>query len=251
MEISTVYEKSYHIGISDVDFTRKIKLSSLFGYFQDVASIAAEKIGYGIDVLTNQYGVTWALIRIKVDIARYPVWNEDMFIETWPQYPKRFEFERDFIVRDVDGNVIVKATSVWILLDIATRKLRSTETIKTKYPSIKIERAFEDKLGKLKAPGNMKVAYKKVIGYSDIDINEHLNNSRYIDFIMDCFTIGDHKQYEVKTIEVSYVKEALPGDTIILSKDTSLLNMGLIYIEGVDNKDNAIIFKSQVKIGQI
>ena len=251
MEISTVYKKKYHVGISDVDFTRKIKLSSLFNYFQDIASMAAEKLGYGIDTLASRYNVIWALIRIKVDIIRAPVWNEDIFIETWPQAPKRFEYERDYIVRDKDGNIIINATSVWVIIDIESRKLKSSETIDIKYPSIKTERAIDERLRRLKATENMQEAYKKVIGYSDIDINEHLNNSKYTDFIMDCFTIEDLKQCEVKSIEVNYVNETLPGETIILYKDTSTISTSIICIEGVKEKDKQTVFRAQLKIAQI
>jgi acyl-ACP thioesterase len=253
LEISTVYKKKYHVGISDVDFTRKIKLSSLFNYFQDIASMAAEKLGYGIDILASKYNVIWALIRIKVDIIRDPVWNEDIFIETWPQAPKRFEYERDYIVRDKDGNIIINATSVWVIIDIESRQLKSSETVDIKYPSIKTERAIDERLRRLKATGNMQEAYKKVIGYSDIDINEHLNNSKYTDFIMDCFTIEDLKQCKVKSIEVNYVNETLPGETIILYKDTSTISTGIICIEGVKekDKDKQTVFRARLEIAQI
>lgn len=248
MESTLVYKKKYYIGLSDIDFAKKLKLSALFNYFQDIASLAAENLGVGVTEIGEKFGVTWALTRVKVDILRSPEWNEEITIETWPLEPEKLEFERDFIVRDRDGNIIIRAVSKWIIFDIKTRRLKKTELIGLKYPDIITERSIDCEFEKLKPLGEFETAYKKVVGYSDIDLNEHLNNSRYVDFIMDCFDLESHKKYGIKTIDVSYINEALPGDTIILNKDISSLNSNLIYIEGFNESDNKVIFKALVEI---
>ena len=249
MEAVSVYKTKYTIELRDVDFTEKLKLSTLFGYFQDIASAHVDNLGIGINTLMQEFGMSWILMRIKVKIIRNPVRNEEITVETWPQKPKKLEFERDFIVKDNNENIIVRAVSTWVICDIKTRVLRKSEVIAIQYPPMVEERAIDCKLGKLKAFGQLETVYKKVIGYSDVDFNGHLNNSKYIDFIMDCFTVENHLKYSVKVIEVNYTNEALPGDTIIFYKDVSALNSNLIYIEGINEKDNKIVFKSQVEIG--
>src|SRR5690606_24512513 len=117
--------------------------------------------------------------------------------------------------------------------------------------SIMEDRAIECKLGKIKEFGNLEEAYEKVIGYSDIDFNGHLNNSKYVDFIMDCFPIKDHQEYDIQSIEVNFKNEALPGDDIVLWKDTSHVDSNIIYIEGVKKQDKTLVFKSQVTIKKI
>lgn len=248
MKPVSIYKKKYLIELSDVDFTKKLKLSTLFGYFQDIASMAVDNLGIGIDTLEQKYGVAWILIRIRVDIIRYPEWNEEITIETWPQEPKKLEFERDFLVRDADGNVIIKAVSTWIIFDIKTRRIKKSELIAIEYPLIVKTRAIDCKLEKLKDFGRLETVYKKVIGYSDVDFNGHLNNSKYIDFITDCFDIEKHKKNSAKTIEVNYINEALPGNTITLYKDISDLNSNMLYIEGVNEEDGKVIFKAQIEI---
>lgn len=248
MNKKSSYINKFQIGLSDIDFTKRLKLSSLFSYFQDIASSHADEIGYGVDALEKNYGVTWVLLRIKVEIIRNPEWHEEIMIETWPQEPKKLEFERDFLVWDRDGNLIIRATSIWVLLDIKTREIRKSEIVKAKLPSVKVERAIDCKLGRIKPFDQSIFSYKKVIGYSDVDINGHLNNTKYIDFIMDCFSLEGHRQYMVKTIEVNYINEALPGETILLNKDISSLDSNQIYIEGTNEKDHKVIFRALVVI---
>lgn len=248
MEAVTVFKKNYHVDLGEVDFMERLRLSTLFVYFQDVASLASINLGFGIHTLEQKYGVAWILMRIRVDIIRNPVLDEEITIETWPLEPKKLEFSRDYLVRDQEGNIIVRAVSSWVIMDIEERKLKRTDTIGFTYPEIITERAIVCKLGKLKHSGELDISYKKVIGYSDIDFNGHLNNSRYVDYIMDCFDLEEHKKYSVQSIEVDFMNEALPGDNIVLYKDTSALNANQVYIEGVNEKDQRIVFKAQSKI---
>jgi len=118
MEQNIRFQSKIHVDLRDVDFTKKVKLSTLFSYFQDVASLASVELGYGIEQLESQFGVSWVLIRIRVEITRMPEWDEKITIETWPLEPKRIEFKRDYLVRDANGEIIIRAVSVWVLMDI-------------------------------------------------------------------------------------------------------------------------------------
>lgn len=245
---TTVYYKKYHIDLRDVDFTKKLKLSNLFSYFEDIASDAAENLGFGIKTLEKKFNVAWILTRIRVEIMRVPDWNEDIVIETWPLKPSKVEFDRDYLVKDKNGEIIIRAVSKWVIMDIKERKIRRSDVIGIRYPEIIEERAIAGKLGKLKNFGKLETAYNKVIGYSDIDLNGHLNNSKYVDYIMDCFPVEDHKNYAIKTIDLHFNHEALPGDTITLFEDMSKVDENVIYIEGVNKAENNVVFKSQVSI---
>ncbi|WP_326910978.1 acyl-[acyl-carrier-protein] thioesterase [Sedimentibacter sp. MB31-C6] len=245
--MESICRKNYKVEVNDVDFNQKLKLSSLFMYLQDMATIHAERLGFGRNNLQN-YGVIWVLIRAKVDIIRYPKWNEEIAIETWPQQPNKIEFERDFIVYDSKGDIIARAVSSWVIIDIVNRKLKRSKLINPAFPLIDRERALVCQLGKLKANGILEPIYKKTVGYSDVDMNEHLNNAKYIDYIMDCFSLENHKKYFVQSIEIDYIHEALPGDSILLSKDLTQVDNNIIYIEGLNEKDKKVAFKSKVII---
>lgn len=242
------YKMDVHIDLRDVDFNKKVKLSSIFSYFQDIASAASDDLGYGIEELQQKFNVAWVLNRIRVEIIRYPKWDEKVTIETWPLEPNRIQFERDYFVRDKEGNSIIKAVSSWLIMGLDDRKLKRSETIGIQYPEIIKERAIDYQLRKLQTPNQLELAYKKTIGYSDVDFNGHLNNSKYVDYIMDCFPVSDHEKYDVKAIEVNFMQEALPGDIITLYKDLSKFKDQIILIEGMNEEKNKIVFRAKVEI---
>lgn len=246
--LSSIYKRKYHVDLRDVDFTKKLRLSNLFSLFQDIASLASENLGVGIEALEKKFGVAWILTRIRVEMLRYPSWDEEILIETWPLEPNKIEFDRDYLVKDKNGNIIIKAVSKWVIMDIKERKLRRTGLIDIQYPENITKRAMDGKLGKLKNFGKLIPAYDKVIGYSDIDFNGHLNNSKYVDYIMDCFPVKDHIHHAIKTIDLHFKNEALPGETIRLWKDVSLVDQNRIYIEG--KAGDKIVFQAEVSIAE-
>jgi len=248
MESQIVHRNKYKIGYSDVDFKKELKLSSLFGLFQDTASVAAEKLGAGVVTLAEKFSVAWILTRIKVQIERIPALDEEITVETWPHQPGRLEFERDYLVRDAAGNAIVRAVSNWVLMDIVTRELRRTDLININYPPFIDEHALDSKPGRLKPAGHPEEVYRRVIGYSDVDFNGHINNTRHIDYTMDCFPLESHKHYRVSTIEVNYIKEAFPGDTLVMATDISAMDSNRVYIEGLSEGDGKTVFKAQVEV---
>ena len=247
MKPTPLYKKDYKVEINQVDFKGKIKLSSLFTYFQDVAGLHAENLGMGRKVLYEQHGVIWVLVRIRVDIIKYPKWKDIITVETWPQEPSRMGFDRDFLVKDNEGNIMAKAVSTWVVIDVESRKLMKTKSVYTGYPPIIEKRAIDCKLGSLNSKGQLEMSYKRTVRYSDIDINGHLNNVKYLDFIMDSFSLEEHRSLNVKSIEISYSNESLPGDTITIYKDTSRIHSNIIYMEGINQKDN-LVFKSKMEI---
>ena len=48
-----VYKNDYVIGYSDVDFNKKLRMSTLFSYFQDTSSRNVDKLGIGVMLLSR------------------------------------------------------------------------------------------------------------------------------------------------------------------------------------------------------
>lgn len=248
MEPVSLYSKEYEVDVSHVDFSKRIKLSSLFIYFQDIAVLHANNLKAGREEMLEKYNIIWVLARMKVDVKRYPILDEKIIIETWPNKPNRVECTRNFLVKDAEGGILVKAVSIWVVIDIDTRKLKRVDSIFPKDLSYIGEKTIDIKLGGLKANARLELVHKRVVSYSDIDVNEHLNNAKYVDFVTDCFSLDEHKKHNINSIEINYNNEALPGDTITLYKDMSEAYPNTVYIEGINKEDDKLIFKAEMEV---
>jgi acyl-ACP thioesterase len=245
MEAVAKYSFTNIIPDRDCDFKSKLRISTLFGYLQDAASLHARNLGASVETLQEKFGVAWILMRLKVDILRMPTWLENITVETWPQKPAAL-YERDYLIKDETGEVLVRGSSVWVLMDLLTRSIRKETLFDYKGIPLLTERAFKDRLGKLRVDAALAPAIEKKIDYSDLDRNRHVNNTRYMDYAMDSIGTDYLNTHEVKQIEVNYVNETRSGETIIVSKGSSDSEDGVFYIEGTIAEDGRTAFKSKV-----
>ncbi|MDR1496080.1 MAG: hypothetical protein LBS67_04075 [Clostridiales Family XIII bacterium] len=203
---------------SVVDIAKSLRVSDAFNYFQDIAGLHADNLGAGIDHIKEAFGVTWIVMRARLEIDRMPHLEEPVVIETWPQPPK-IRYDRDYVVRaEKDGEILARSTSTWILMNIETHDITKGKVFDYACDIRETERALDCKLRQLKAPDSLEKVSERPVVYSDIDYNLHVNNARYIDFIMDCYPLAFHKKYEVGAIEVNYINEIGPDETLSISK---------------------------------
>lgn len=240
--------KKYHIIGRDVDYNKKLKPSALFSYLEDIAGLSTIDLGIDQDTIAKRANAAWVISRMRLQMARYPSWNDDIIIETWPQLPQRYLFERDYVIKAADGEVLGKGSAVWAIIDIDTRKPLQSDTIKVDYPEIKTERAIDSKSSRMAPFGDLVEIAHRPVCYSDIDMNGHVNNSRYLDYIMDCYPTDTVLKHPLKELQISYVNEALPGETLIFYRSDDPADPGHIYIEGHCQQDGRVIFKAIIRI---
>ena len=241
-----VLTNDYVITNSDCDFKSELRLSRLFDFFQDIASMHAENLGVSIESLHNDYGAAWVLIRMKVEIDKLPILHDMITVETWPQKARAI-YVRDYVVKDSEGNIIVRAISNWVIMNIEKREIFKGKLVDYQEIENKKERSMDSKLIKPSPSSEPKSVYEKIIHYSDVDYNEHINNAKYVDYIMDCMTMEEHRTKQVKAIEVHYLSEAIPGETMMLNMGDSSTGENAVYIEGVAEEDERTVFTSTLQ----
>jgi len=158
-------------------------LSSLGNWLQEAAGLSADSLGFGESVLLP-LGKTWILTRLVLRIHRLPHAGETLRVHTWPSTLDRFG-HRGYEVFDENGKLIVSGGSAWSVLNIADRSLSPIpEELTRIYPSNPrpcdpfacrvIPRAkSEDHATLLR------------VRRDDLDINGHVNNTRYLAWLME------------------------------------------------------------------
>ena len=213
-----MYTKEYHIGSNDVDQFLELKLSSFFKMMQDIATEHAEILDIGKGQTIDK-GLYWVITRVELDIIRMPRYLETVKLTTYPGDDMRFIFPRYFYLEDQDGNTIMRVSSVWMVLRKENRQPALNPFEGRKFP----EEHLPDELAlPKKCSGNpsIKIESRKV-RYSDIDLNGHLNNTKYIDYIIDIHDSDFYKKNRIKHFLINYEKELLDNDVLDLYSDNN------------------------------
>ncbi len=208
-----MYSKKYYLGTSDVDAFLELKISSMFVMFQDVATEHAEMLGIG-KTQTIDKGQFWVISRYAVNIIKMPRYLDTVVVKTYPGDDLRFIFPRYFQIEDEKGNVLVRASSTWCVLNKDTHSVVMNPFDGMKLPTEHYD--GEEPLPQKVSTDEVKVVDKRVVRYSDIDLNSHLNNTKYIDYFMDTKSLDFYKTHRIKHITINYEKEMLYGDEVTL-----------------------------------
>ena len=208
---------NYTVHSYNVDFVRQLSIVSLFNFLQESAWRHASNNAFGFNDLIEQ-GCFWALTRVKLIIKRYPVWGDDLRIETWSKEPDALIAYRDFEVFDGMDEAFIKATSAWLVVDIKSRRPQRMATFKDRFPHLYTRYAIKEHPAKLPVlSGENIFSRNDAIYMSDIDMNGHVNNANYIRWVIDTFPFSYIEAHELAEVEVDFMHESKAGEHYIVN----------------------------------
>jgi medium-chain acyl-[acyl-carrier-protein] hydrolase len=238
----TLYN-NFKITSADTDMFMRVRLGGLINLLIQSAINSAESLGFGFKGLRKQQ-LYWVLSRLTVEIYHPLTWNQEVEVETWPKSLEGLLYLRDYIVRDKAQNIIARGTSGWLAIDAETKKPKILDAIEAEmFVHLKEKHALQESPEKLTATTDG-AAFDVKSGYFDFDLNGHVTSTRYVDWMMDTFTVDFHKNHYPKKLSINFMKETLPGDSMIIirgSKD------GLQYgFEGTNQANKTVAFRGKI-----
>ena len=219
-----------------VDRFRRLKASMLLYYMQEAAGKHFEMLkDPRLD--TNLF---WAVTRHSLVINRLPMEGETVTVETWPMPTTRVAYPRAVYFYDEAGNELARATSLWVLMDPESRTMvlpgKSGVEVQgfCQGDEVPVPRSLPSR--------PLENSASRSVTYSLLDVNGHMNNTRYLDWVMDLPGSCYHAGHTPREITVCYLTEALEGQDLTLGWQ---LEDGLLQVDA--HRDDARVFAAQVK----
>ena len=210
---NSIYEDIFHLGTSECDFKGLWKISSIAEALQNTANTHSRNLFTWQNELEKS-NLSWVLSKSSITIERYACLGETISVKTYTKGVRALYCPRYFVVYDENRNIIARAGSLMNLIDCTSRKALSPTEVGIVIPEANnIESAIRIPLRKRDVLGNKKVFLYKP-HYSDIDVNGHVNNARYLDWICNAFGFDVLEQYEIENVTVDYIIEVLPNESI-------------------------------------
>ncbi len=200
---------------SHADFMGRMRPSSMLSSMQDAATDHAELLGVGRAPLMAKQWI-WILSRTHLQMRSYPVIGDQVTLTTWPGTPNRFFFPRYFTLTLDDGTVLGTAATLWLTLDLASRAVVPPSKCEFTFPDTSAIPAPLPLPERVSQMADAQHAADRSPAYTDLDINGHVNNTRYSDWICDALPLETLRTHAIENLLINYTKEVLPQNAVSL-----------------------------------
>lgn len=217
----------------------ELPLQNLVRDIIDAATAHANHLGVGYDRLMTD-GNAWVLSRLAIEMTRYPRVGEEYALTTWIEDFNRHFSARNFEITGAGGKVIGFARSIWIAINIASRRPADLASIADLADSVSLRSCPMEPQGKLRFCGDEESGTPYTVAVSDIDSNRHLTTARYVELAANCVGLDMYDRRFPARFEIAFTKECRYGDTLqVCSRmnDGSVLD---VAIKGADATDSCL-----------
>lgn len=201
---------------ADFDFRDELKISAFLNFMQEAAGLNANKLGCGSEYLWPR-GLGFIVANNYLEVYRSVKTSETLTVRTWALPPKRIVFERNYEIYGEDGGKIAVATSRWCLLDIKNKKMLPASTLETQnYEKYCQTKTIDFNAWKIQPfdVTEKEPDFSMTVRSSEYDHYCHVNNVRYADFCMNCFSVQELSEKRVTSFLISYEDQCLEGDEL-------------------------------------
>lgn len=233
------YKHNITVDVHDVDFNGICRASALLKYMQGAAQLQLTVNGMSYDELKAR-GVAFIISRIKTEFYESVRAYENLEVYTFPCESRGYSFIRCYELRR-GGATVGRAISVWALVDINTRGLIRVNDFEL---GLETASPLDLALNHTRMPDSIREVGKYTVRYSDLDQNNHINNTRYADIFANFIPMKDNR---ISELTISYMNEAKFGEELTVYTAEA---DGYYYVRTV-KPDGKVNSEAQIKLTKI
>ncbi|KAL2643104.1 hypothetical protein R1flu_010691 [Riccia fluitans] len=221
-----VYRQTFVIRSYEIGVDKTASIETLMQQFQETAlnhvwmsGLAGDGFGATHGMIRNK--LIWVVTRMQVQIERYPTWGNVVEIDTWVLASGKNGMRRDWLIRDYkSGQILARATSTWAMMNQKTRRLsKMPDEVRAEISSYFMERSAileknADKVLKLDEDAAEYVRSGLTPRRGDLHMNQHVNNVKYIGWMLESLPASNLDSHELTNMTVEYRRECNKSDVV-------------------------------------
>ncbi|XP_073298635.1 palmitoyl-acyl carrier protein thioesterase, chloroplastic-like [Primulina huaijiensis] len=223
-----VFRQSFVIRSYEIGPDKTATMETLMNLLQEtalnhVASSGVGGNGFGATREMSIRKLIWVVTRILVQVDKYSSWGDLVEIDTWVDAAGKNGMRRDWVIRDFNTKkIITRATSTWAMMNRETRRLsKIPDEVKNEVQPFYLNRASippqnndSEKIKKLTHETAHIIRTGLAPRWSDMDANQHVNNVKYIGWILESVPIKILEDYNLTSMILEYRRECRQSNVL-------------------------------------
>lgn len=205
------YSEIHQIPYYECDTMCYLKIPTMIKMLIKISEDQSESLGVS-DEFVLSLGLGWIILQHDISITRLPKAGETVKLTTEAESYNKYFCYRNFWIHDEAGNECIKMATTFALMDLEERKMGSVpEEVIAPFESEKIKRIKRgEKIQPLESVDGQK---NFAVRFYDIDGNKHVNNSVYLDWMIDVLDYEFLTAYVPTSISIKFNKEIRYGES--------------------------------------
>ncbi|KAL3623982.1 Palmitoyl-acyl carrier protein thioesterase, chloroplastic [Castilleja foliolosa] len=232
----SIFRQNFSIRSYEIGADRTASVETLMNHFQETALNHVRNAG----LLADGFGSTpemckrnliWVVTKMQVLVDRYPTWGDVVQVDTWVAASGKNGMRRDWLVRDRNtGDILTRASSLCVMMNKETRKLsKIPDEVREEIGVYFVDSPpiVDDDSRKLPKLDDNTADYIRsglTPKWSDLDINQHVNNVKYVGWILESAPLPLVETHELAGMTLDYRRECMRDS--VLQSLTSVVDKG-------------------------
>ncbi|MCR4821976.1 MAG: acyl-[acyl-carrier-protein] thioesterase [Treponema sp.] len=206
------FHSEHKVQFSQSAANKKISFYEILKVTSDMAVEDYAQRNMDRDTLTAN-GYACLVSRVAFRFHRMPKENENYVFTTYEEKAEALQLVRAYEFTSPDGQPLITGLSSWLLVDPEAHRIIPTKKF-TLRPPIESQKEHDClKYGKIQIPEDLEKWDERIIKYSDIDGNNHVNNARYGAYVADSIP-ESLRDMAFTDFRLNYAKEAKLGQKL-------------------------------------
>ncbi|XP_038890785.1 palmitoyl-acyl carrier protein thioesterase, chloroplastic-like [Benincasa hispida] len=230
-----VFTQNFSIRSYEIGADRTASIETLMNHLQETALNHVKTAGllgdgFGSTPEMCKKNLIWVVTKMRIMVDRYPTWGDTVQVDTWVSASGKNGMRRDWLVYDCKtGDTLTRASSIWVMMNKETRKLsKIPEEVRIEIEPFFMNTApvIEDDGRRLPKIDDDTADYVRTgltPKWSDLDVNQHVNNVKYIGWILESAPPPILESHELSSITLEYRREC--GRDSVLQSLTAVTGM--------------------------
>ncbi len=209
------FEKQFELRYFEMNSHGEASPTTVLTLLEEAAADHCLSIGYGLYDLMEKYNIGWILLSGYMEMVRYPRYKEKITIQTWLSLYRLIRGTRENIIYGEDGKIIGRAKGQWLFYNVKKKKaVKVFDEIRERWSCIPEESVNYDIYRGLEGIDSARHTEIFKVKRYDTDSNEHVNNIRYLQWLLETIPEDTLRDYFLHSIEGHFVGEAHYNDTL-------------------------------------
>ncbi|NMH29115.1 acyl-[acyl-carrier-protein] thioesterase [Flavobacterium silvaticum] len=218
-EFTSVLETQHTINFTECYPNGFLRYTDLCNILQLAAGEHAEMGGISFSDM-QEFDQAWVMSRMRIEIDRLPRWKDKVVVKTWI-----VNLENSRSVRALElycnDKKFVGCETFWAVFNTKSRRPEALALPHEHFEKFNDRFSTEERVRRIELPVDMNSVGTKKVVMSDIDIVNHVNNVKYLEWCLDMEPSEIVLSGKIKALDMNFMSEVLIEEDVEINRSES------------------------------